>query len=389
MSTLTIAWHGLDLNVDGYNIYRSDTPIDPNNLPSPIASVGPNIGSYDDNNINSGKIYYYRIGSIQGASEAIGKEQKLFAGTFIMVTASEDATARKVNFFSKEEWKYSFPRYKDDTYNTVFQSCAINGKEKTIYIGAGYNNYDLTKLDFYGNTLWKFKSQDQGNIDGHSGKIFNVAIDNNGNIITGSNDDTVKKIDSNGNHLWTFSVSGHGPTGLVVDSDNNVYSALSDNTLRTIDPDGNEIRKTGNFLSNANDITLSSSKEVYVASGNGIIQKIDVDGNEVTSEGWPFNGHTDDVNAITVDPNDNICSASKDGTVKKIDSNGNEIWTFSGHEAQVISIDSDSDGNVYSGGYYNDCMVKKIDPDGNEVWTFDGHVETSGYVYGLAVYLDY
>jgi len=76
MATLSLTWKDFNLNEDGFNIYRSETPMDVNNMPAPIATVGPNVGSYDDTTGIVGTTYYYRIGVIRGDEEKISIELK-------------------------------------------------------------------------------------------------------------------------------------------------------------------------------------------------------------------------------------------------------------------------------------------------------------------------
>lgn len=74
MATLTLVWKDINLNEDGFNIYRSESPMDTDNMPEPIATLDPNIGSYDDTTGTVGTVYYYRIGVFRGSNEIISDE---------------------------------------------------------------------------------------------------------------------------------------------------------------------------------------------------------------------------------------------------------------------------------------------------------------------------
>lgn len=74
MATLTITWNDLNLNEDGFNIYRSESPMDTDNMPEPIATVDPKIGNYDDTTGTINTAYYYRIGVFRGSNEIISGE---------------------------------------------------------------------------------------------------------------------------------------------------------------------------------------------------------------------------------------------------------------------------------------------------------------------------
>lgn len=74
MATMTLTWKDLNIGEDGFNIYRSEAPMDINNMPTPIATLGPNVGSYDDTTGVNGTLYYYRVGVLKDSEEKISGE---------------------------------------------------------------------------------------------------------------------------------------------------------------------------------------------------------------------------------------------------------------------------------------------------------------------------
>ena len=57
-----ITWDIGSYDPDTHYVYRSDAPMDPNSLPTPIATLGQGISVYEDtNNIVKGNTYYYRV----------------------------------------------------------------------------------------------------------------------------------------------------------------------------------------------------------------------------------------------------------------------------------------------------------------------------------------
>lgn len=66
MAKAIIRW--VDRNTDEVEqrIYRSESPIDPTNLPVPFDVVGPSIEEYEDETVEDDKIYYYRVSSVRG-----------------------------------------------------------------------------------------------------------------------------------------------------------------------------------------------------------------------------------------------------------------------------------------------------------------------------------
>ncbi len=65
---------------DHFNIYRSLSPIDVNNLPSPICT---NLKSmyYFDDDVTIGKLHYYRVGSVKNGVEKFSDEISKLVGT--------------------------------------------------------------------------------------------------------------------------------------------------------------------------------------------------------------------------------------------------------------------------------------------------------------------
>lgn len=72
MSTVNLSW-SCDGNIDFYDVYRSETTMDVNNLPAPIAT-GISAKSYADTSVVAGKVYKYRVSSIVGSLRKISAE---------------------------------------------------------------------------------------------------------------------------------------------------------------------------------------------------------------------------------------------------------------------------------------------------------------------------
>ncbi|HBG4728357.1 TPA: hypothetical protein KQE54_002217, partial [Clostridioides difficile] len=109
--------------------------------------------------------------------------------------------------------------------------------------------------------IWKFT--------GHTRYVLSVTIDSQGNIISGSSDNTVRKISTNGVGVWTFTGNSSSVYSVCVDPKDNIYSSGADKTVRKISTNGNEI--------------------------------------------WKFTGHTNTVQSVCVDSQNNIISGGYDG----------------------------------------------------------------------------
>jgi len=69
-----IVWKDNNSTETGHRVYRSLTPMDPENLPPPIATLGPDVTSYDDGDVTEGLTYYYRVGAFNAAREVVSEE---------------------------------------------------------------------------------------------------------------------------------------------------------------------------------------------------------------------------------------------------------------------------------------------------------------------------
>src|SRR5690554_5305365 len=71
---IKLKWTDPNLSEEGTRIYRSDSPIDPNNLPPPVGTVGPNVTEWEDAEDLPPGLYYYRVGAFAAAQERVSAE---------------------------------------------------------------------------------------------------------------------------------------------------------------------------------------------------------------------------------------------------------------------------------------------------------------------------
>lgn len=74
---VNIKWSEVNYGESEQRVYRSDTSMDPNNLPTPLTTLGPNINSYTDESVSIGNTYYYIISSIVGGVEYTSTEKSI------------------------------------------------------------------------------------------------------------------------------------------------------------------------------------------------------------------------------------------------------------------------------------------------------------------------
>ena len=154
---------------------------------------------------------------------------------------------------------------------------------------------------------------------GHTGTVYSVAVDGQGNVYSGSDDNKVVKISPSGSKIWEFTGHTSGVSSVAVDGQGNVYSGSYDKKVIKISSSGTKL--------------------------------------------WEFTGHTNWVYSVAVDGQGNVYSGDRDNKVVKISPSGTKLWEFTGHTGSVNSIAVDGQGNVYSGG--NDKKVFKIKQEGD------------------------
>jgi len=74
MGQTTLSWKYDSTGGDGFRIYRSDSPMNPLALPTPLAEVNISEREYVDSTVIAEETYYYRVGAYQGSEEKISAE---------------------------------------------------------------------------------------------------------------------------------------------------------------------------------------------------------------------------------------------------------------------------------------------------------------------------
>ncbi len=281
-------------------------------------------------------------------------------------------------------------------------------------VAVGQADIFIQKLDASGNFLWAKQmggpNSDFGNsiITDAAGNIyttgsFRETVDfdpgsGTFNLTSAGWDDIfIQKLDSNGNFVWAKQMGGAG-----IDAG---YSI-------TLDATGN-VYTTG-YFENAIDFDPGAGTNILTSAGGWdiFIQKLDADGNFIWAKrtggiDWD-NGFS-----ITIDASGNVLTTgnfqytvdfdpgagttnltavgSWDIFIQKLDTNGNFLWAkqMGGPSEELsASIATDTNGNVYSTGYFQgtvdfdpgsgtsflsssgglDTFIQKLDANGNFLW---------------------
>lgn len=74
MSLVRLTWGDANsgmVQVDGFRVYRSLVPIDPDNMPAHLVELGSGVLSYDDFSAAAETTYYYAVSARKGALEMV------------------------------------------------------------------------------------------------------------------------------------------------------------------------------------------------------------------------------------------------------------------------------------------------------------------------------
>ena len=211
---------------------------------------------------------------------------------------------------------------------------------------------------------------------GHTGWIYGLAIDDQGNVYSGSTDKKVMKISPSGSKIWEFTGHTGSVNSVAVDDQGNVYSGSNDKKVMKISPSGSKIWEFTGNTGSVMSVAVDDQGNIYSCSYDGKVIKISPSGTKI----WEFTGHGGTIRSLAVDDQGNVYSGGDDQKVMKISPSGTKIWEFTGNTNYIDSVAVDNQGNVYSSS--RDQKVMKISPSGSKIWEFTGH---TGSVNSVAV----
>lgn len=143
---LKLAWINRNVVEDGTRIYRSLSSIDVNNLPTPIAVVGPGVTEYIDDTVVRGFTYYYRLGVYKGSEMSLSAEFSLLAepsngpGPQSLATGDTEAgfygEVAVADFFNLTQLRAA-TGFIGGTDNTISGWLKVSSRGKTLFISKG------------------------------------------------------------------------------------------------------------------------------------------------------------------------------------------------------------------------------------------------------------
>ncbi len=242
---------------------------------------------------------------------------------------------------------------------------------------------------------------------------FNPGMEISNLTSNGNSDVFIQKWDNDGNFIWAKNIgfSGYDEAySLTLDNQKNIYIT-------------GYFEETVDFDPGPETFTLNSEGETDI-----FVQKLDPDGNFLWAKSMGSTNY-EEGSFITLDTYGNVYTtgyfegnvdfdagavtlSSLGGTdifIQKMDNDGNFEWAKSigsSSNEESYSITTDSQGNVYTTGYFegtadfdpgsgtfnltsngnSDIFIQKMDADGNFVWA--KHIGSNGIDRGVSLTLD-
>ncbi|WP_207667520.1 LamG domain-containing protein [Acinetobacter chengduensis] len=182
---LELNWK-LDGFVDEQRYYCSETPIDPENLPVPKAVLAGDVRTYVDTDIEAGRTYYVRIGSVKNGTEKLSDEKAVTTEkllVFMPLTAGiEDFGSLGLNWSKQGSITHSSDGayFNDDVASWIKQITHDFGSKYKFSIEfkrlIGVSAY-LPLVYFTGNVLPRDLGYSSGTPSGESYLVNKVYID--------------------------------------------------------------------------------------------------------------------------------------------------------------------------------------------------------------------
>jgi len=166
------------------------------------------------------------------------------------------------------------------------------------------------------------------------------------------------------NVKWEFEAGGGTNSSAAIDSDGTIYVGWENNYLYAINPDGSKKWEfeTGDSVNSSP--AISSSGTIYVGSCDNKLYAINRNG----SQKWAFETNGAVLSSPAIIPDGTIYVGSMDGSVYAINSDGSKKWEFVTDGEVESSPALGFDGTVYVGS--NNGSMYAINTDGSKKWEF-------------------
>ncbi len=223
--------------------------------------------------------------------------------------------------------------------------------------------------------VWDMQGSRLAECRGHEDLVKSVCVTKDGKILSGSLDKTVRVWDMQGNQLAVCRGHEYGVYSLCVMKDIKIVSGSSDRTVRVWDMEGTQLAVCRGHEHSIWSICVTQDM-IVSGSDDGTVRVWDMQGDQLAI----CRGHERVVYSVYVSEDGKIVSGSFDHTVRVWDMAGNTLAVCRGHGDRVTSVCVAKDGKIISGS--NDRTVRVWDMEGNQLAVCKGH---EGWVTSICV----
>ncbi len=202
---------------------------------------------------------------------------------------------------------------------------------------------------------------------GHEEYIGSVCVTNDGEIVSGSRDNTVRVWDMQGNQLAVCSGHDNWVTSVCITQDGKILSGSADTTVRVWDMEGKQLGICRGHENMVSSVCITQDGKIVSSSDDCTVRVWDMQGNQLAV----CMGHEKWVNSVCVTKDGKIVSGSDDATVRVWNMEGIQLAVCRVHEGGVTSVCITQDGKIVSDSV--DKTVRVWDMAGNQLAVCSGH----------------
>lgn len=173
MGSSTLTWNYDSAAGDGFRIYRSDTPMDPEALPTPLDEVAIDVREYVDSTVVADQTYYYRVSVFAGTTENVSAELEHLAAD-----TGDDLWSSVVALINFENGVTDEKGFNWSNSNTVVDTVSKFGTH-SLDCGAGATTVSNSVLGLVSSDPITFEFWMNVTSDVSDGVVFQLGSNNN------------------------------------------------------------------------------------------------------------------------------------------------------------------------------------------------------------------
>jgi outer membrane protein assembly factor BamB/Mg-chelatase subunit ChlD len=220
----------------------------------------------------------------------------------------------------------------------------------------GVSPYDTSANP--GNEKWNFTTPTGGGI------YSSPAIDYDGTIYIGCNDNRLYALTPYGTEKWYYTTGGVVQSSPAIGSDGMIFFGSADYKFYALTPNGTKLWDFTTGYKVMSSPAIHTDGTIYFTSMDKKLYALDYDG----SLKWSYSTKSYSKSSPAIGPDGTIYFGSDDHNIYAIYRNGTLKWSFTTGDIVESSPTIGPDGTIYIG--CDDYRVYAINPDGTIKWSF-------------------